>query len=165
MTTQLETICVICHGDGYIIETHDADSTHREYCPCTTGEVSASQDTMTEMVNSGYADRVSGAQMGEMLAGIGCAKVLEYAPDEAKAEVWQELRMCYLLQPIAFTADDLHRRLRDNCPTALDNMHHNVISAMFRKASNAGLIADTGQRTKSTRPKAHGRELKVWERK
>jgi len=164
MTTRLEEICLICHGDGYIIETHDADSTHREHCPCTTGEVNASQDIMTEMVNSGYADKMDGAQLGDMLATIGCDKVLEYTPDEAKAEVWQELKMCYMLQPFGFTADDLRDRLIDNCPTVFDAIHPNALGAQFRKASNRGLIRETSRRIKSRHASTHGRKQTVWER-
>ena len=157
MTTKLEQLCLICHGDGYIIETHDADSTHKECCPCSAG-------TMSHMVDSGHADKMDGAQLGDMLATIGCARVLEYTPDEAKAEVWQELRMCYTLQPFGFTADDLRDRLIDNCPTVLDAIHPNALGAQFRKASNRGLIRETGRRIKSRHASTHGRKQTVWER-
>ena len=157
MNTRLEELCLICHGDGYIIETHDADSNHRECCPCSAG-------TMSHMVDSGHADKMDGAQLGDMLATIGCARVLEYTPDEAKAEVWQELRMCYMLQPFGFTADDLRDRLIDNCPTVLDAIHPNALGAQFRKASNRGLIRETGRRIKSRHASTHGRKQTVWER-
>tara|TARA_R110002110_G_scaffold154815_1_gene348855 strand:+ start:3497 stop:3973 length:477 start_codon:yes stop_codon:yes gene_type:complete len=157
MNTRLEELCLICHGDGYIIETHDADSNHRECCPCSAG-------TMSHMVDSGHADKMDGAQLGDMLATIGCARVLEYTPDEAKAEVWQELRMCYTLQPFGFTADDLRDRLIDNCPTVLDAIHPNALGAQFRKASNRGLIRETGRRIKSRHASTHGRKQTVWER-
>ena len=157
MNTRLEELCLICHGDGYIIETHDADSSHRECCPCSAG-------TMSHMVDSGHADKMDGAQLGDMLATIGCARVLEYTPDEAKAEVWQELRMCYTLQPFGFTADDLRDRLIDNCPTVLDAIHPNALGAQFRKASNRGLIRETGRRIKSRHASTHGRKQTVWER-
>ena len=157
MNTRLEELCLICHGDGYIIETHDADSNHRECCPCSAG-------TMSHMVDSGHADKMDGAQLGDMLATIGCARVLEYTPDEAKAEVWQELRMCYTLQPFGFTADDLRDRLLANCPTVLDAIHPNALGAQFRKASNRGLIRETGRRIKSRHASTHGRKQTVWER-
>ncbi len=157
MNTRLEELCLICHGDGYIIETHDADSNHRECCPCSAG-------TMSHMVDSGHADKMDGAQLGDMLATIGCARVLEYTPDEAKAEVWQELRMCYMLQPFGFTADDLRDRLIDNCPAVLDAIHPNALGAQFRKASNRGLIRETGRRIKSRHASTHGRKQTVWER-
>ena len=157
MTTRLEEICLICHGDGYIIETHDADSSHRECCPCSAG-------TMSHMVDSGHADKMDGAQLGDMLATIGCARVLEYTPDEAKAEVWQELRMCYMLQPFGFTADTLRDRLLANCPAVLDAIHPNALGAQFRKASNRGLIRETGRRIKSRHASTHGRKQTVWER-
>ena len=157
MTTRLEEICLICHGDGYTIETHDADSAHRECCPCLAG-------TMSHMVDSGHADKMDGAQLGDMLAGIGCARVLEYTPESAKEEIWQELRMCYLLQPFGFTADDLRDRLLANCPTVLDAIHPNALGAQFRKASNRGLIRETGKRIKSRHASTHGRKQTVWER-
>ena len=157
MNTRLEELCLICHGDGYIIETHDADSNHRECCPCSAG-------TMSHMVDSGHAEKMDGAQLGDMLATIGCARVLEYTPDEAKAEVWQELRMCYTLQPFGFTADDLRDRLLANCPTVLDAIHPNALGAQFRKASNRGLIRETGRRIKSRHASTHGRKQTVWER-
>ena len=157
MNTRLEELCLICHGDGYIIETHDADSTHHEHCPCSAG-------TMSHMVDSGHADRMDGAQLGDMLATIGCDKVLEYTPDEAKAEVWQELKMCYMLQPFGFTADTLRDRLLANCPAVLDAIHPNALGAQFRKASNRGLIRETGRRIKSRHASTHGRKQTVWER-
>jgi hypothetical protein len=157
MNTRLEELCLICHGDGYIIETHDADSNHRECCPCSAG-------TMSHMVDSGHAEKMDGAQLGDMLATIGCARVLEYTPDEAKAEVWQELRMCYMLQPFGFTADDLRDRLLANCPAVLDAIHPNALGAQFRKASNRGLIRETGRRIKSRHASTHGRKQTVWER-
>jgi len=157
MNTRLEELCLICHGDGYIIETHDADSNHRECCPCSAG-------TMSHMVDSGHADRMDGAQLGDMLATIGCERVLEYTPDEAKAEVWQELKMCYMLQPFGFTADTLRDRLLANCPAVLDAIHPNALGAQFRKASNRGLIRETGRRIKSRHASTHGRKQTVWER-
>tara|TARA_R110002012_G_scaffold294638_1_gene490865 strand:+ start:482 stop:958 length:477 start_codon:yes stop_codon:yes gene_type:complete len=157
MNTRLEEICLICHGDGYIIETHDADSNHRECCPCSAG-------TMSHMVDSGHADRMDGAQLGDMLATIGCDKVLEYTPESAKDEIWQELRMCYMLQPFGFTADDLRDRLIKNCPAVLDAIHPNALGAAFRKASNRGKIRETGRRIKSRHASAHGRKQPVWER-
>lgn len=157
MTTKLEQLCLICHGDGYIIETHDADSTHKECCPCSAG-------TMSHMVDSGHADKMDGAQLGDMLAAIGCDRVLEYTPDEAKAEIWQELRMCYMLQPFGFTADDLRDRLIKNCPAVLDTIHPNALGAAFRKASGRGKIRETGERIKSRHASAHGRKQPVWER-
>jgi len=157
MNTRLEELCLICHGDGYIIETHDADSNHRECCPCSAG-------TMSHMVDSGHADKMDGAQLGDMLATIGCDKVLEYTPDEAKAEVWQELKMCYMLQPFGFTADTLRDRLLANCPAVLDAIHPNALGAQFRKASNRGLIRETGRRIKSRHASTHGRKQTVWER-
>ena len=157
MNTRLEELCLICHGDGYIIETHDADSSHRECCPCSAG-------TMSHMVDSGHADKMDGAQLGDMLATIGCERVLEYTPESAKEEVWQELRMCYMLQPFGFTADDLRDRLIENCPAVLDAIHPNALGAQFRKASNRGLIRETGRRIKSRHASTHGRKQTVWER-
>ena len=165
MITEIKETCLICYGDGYIIETHDADSTHREYCPCTMGESNASQDTMTEMVNSGHADKMDGAQLGDMLADMGSAKVLEATPEKAKAALWKELKMCYRLQPFSFTADDLRDRLTANCPDILKAIHPNALGAAFRIASNRGLIVETGQRIKSRHASAHGRKQTVWERK
>jgi len=150
--------CPICYGDGYIVETHDSDSSHRECCPCSAG-------TMAHMVDSGHAEKMSGAQMGELLATIGCEKALEYSKEEAKAEAFEELRMCYLLQPHAFTADNVRERLEKNCPCALDFLSPSAFSALFRSASKRGDIVDTGARIKSDRPKSHGRELRVWRRK
>jgi len=158
MNEQQEKICPICYGDGYVIETHDADSTHRECCPCSAG-------TMTHMVDSGHAEKMNGEQVGEMLATIGCEQALKYTPEEAKTELREELRMCFLLQPYGFTADDLRDRLLSNCPAVLDVISPNSIGAVFREASKKGLIVETGDRIKSHHPSTHGRKQTVWRRK
>ena len=146
--------CPICYGDGYITETHDADSFHREHCPCSaqrpltpvdTVELVRSVALMDEMVENGYA-----AEQDQ-----------RYTEFEAKEELWQEMKMLRHLQPFAFTADDLRRR----AAYALKDCHHNTIGACFKKASTLGLIEATGDWVASTSPSAHGRHIRVWRRK
>ena len=66
------------------------------------------------------------------------------------------------LQPLFFTSDDLQSRkivpqiMKQYC------IHPNSIPALFRKASNKGLIKKTGQVIPSQRPSAHGRLIQVW---
>ena len=54
------------------------------------------------------------------------------------------------------TVDDL-RSVIINEPKS-----HNCYGALMSKAASMGLIRETGQYTKSTRPEGHSRMIKVW---
>ncbi len=157
--------CPICNGDGYTLERHDADSNHKEQCPCMPSQARAKQ-IYRQQVASGLLDEEIGDSYiasARQLADKGMAQVMGnvQGDDEAEAveQIYSELLTLAELQPYAFSSDDLRAR----CEGLISRLHStNILGALFRRAKREKKITATGQFIKSQLPQSHGRPVTLW---